>query len=430
MKNIKPAFILRRSIRYDQLVDFAIILFSLYAFSRGSLGLAIPFSFWALLVALIIGLLIIFFVGKGKASRTRNTFFMLYVLCMILFWNNQDFQHGIFADAYFYATVLLIGIAVDSSKKNNDRLLNILIWSGIFYAFWTILSALIPAVYDQFILPTLRKFAPDTPRGNYMCGFTTHYSTNGMYLANGVIASIAKLYTQKRYGKISRKSVMALIVLSVGLLFCGKRGIFLCVLASFCMMFVLGRRGKGRVAKLMVFLAALSIAVYIASFWISPLMTIIQRFQTQISTGDISTGRFDIWAEAWEGFTSSPIFGHGWGWFRYNNTFGTDFHAHNCYLQWLCELGVLFSIPLFIMVGWNYYRSVKRCRSLNAGSDNVSADTQIYQMSVFSFMYQTYFLLFALEGTAFYEIQTVFIYFVCIVSVNKIISGQKRKAYA
>ena len=405
----------------------ALLLFSVFAFSRGSVGLALPAPVWFANGFIVIALLILALRRQKKALLNYVTVFLVYILLILWGWRNQDLAHGVFAEAFYMSIIFLFGIVMQRYRDWHRMLFHILAYVGCFYSIWTIVCAIQPAVYFDFILPWLRRYEPMTGRGNYTCGFTTHYSINGMYISIGLMGTLARLLCADRNDREAFSGIkVCLVIQLIGLLLCGKRGIAICVLLAFCAAYLFSARSHGRLFKLVGVLVVLVAAFYIASFWFEPLMVIIDRFVVQIEAGDISTGRFDIWEEAWAAFLEAPVFGNGWGWFRYNNTFGTSFHAHNCYLQWLCELGILFSVPVFVAIFFFYFRSYKGIRKL-AMLNPGSVKTTTKSLAVFSFMYQTFFLGFMLEGTGFYEVQTLFMYVLCIAMdrfIGKEVQGQ------
>lgn len=393
-----------------------ILLYSLFAFTRGSIGLAIPAKIWFLEMFFILSICFLTFFQNRIMRVTKEVAFVLYVLLVVVLYRNQDFVRGVYADAFFLIVVLVVFLVLRNSDKWHNMFLKILIIVGVFYSFWTIICAINEDIYYNFILPWLRVYSPQTSRGDYMCGFTTHYSTNGIYLALGTMATLSILMTRYKKKQNTKFYWFLLAFIGSGLLFSGKRGITISVIIGFCAAYLFMTKKRGRMFKLVFLLAIVSIILFIASFWIEPILSIILRFSAQLESGDVSTGRFELWRQAWNAFVDNPIFGNGWGWFRYNNTFGLEFHVHNCYLQWMLELGVIFAIPMLFFVVYSYYRIFKLYRILsNMNLSNEKLNGNVAQTAItFAFIYETFFLLFAFEGTAFYEVPTYFVYFLSV----------------
>lgn len=388
------------------LIKLSLLLYALFVFSRNSVGMAIPTTIWFADIAISVFLMLIVYVKHITSQIPKLFVGPLYVALVALVYNNQDFLHSTFMDYLVILIPIFFMVALAENDSWYSFFLKILIAQSAFYTFWTVLCAINANVYDSFILTFLRTYEPGMGRGNFTCGFTTHYSTNGMYIALGTMVQLAKVlaYRERRV-RIRVFDMLLLIYLLSGLLLCGKRGIILCVVIGFCAAYLFAKPKLDKPAKLLILLFAVCVFVYVGSLLLPALLVFVERFQSQISSGDILTGRIDIWKEGWGAFLSSPILGHGWGWFRYNNSIGADFHVHNCYLQWLCELGIIFSLPLFWFVFRGFYRVVKGYRKIFITNLELSMDEA--GIMTFVLMYYVYFLFFMIEGTAFYEMQCI-----------------------
>jgi len=414
---------LRMVIKRDRtwfVTTMPLLLFSIFSFTRGSIGLAIPAIGWFGIMFIILLISAVCIIKRRYLHLNVSLCFICYTLIMIFLNRNQDFVNGVFAEALYYATALLLCIALVEHFLWHETLIKLLIYVGLFYSVWTIASALRPTVYSDFILPWLRLYEPGSPRGNYMNGFTTHYSINGMYLALGIMAGLSYINTEHIQKKSSPKSWLQFLIVAVGLLLCGKRGIVISVVLAYSLTYLASARERGRLFKLTAIFSVALFVIYLASFWFEPILSILNRFTQQIQKGDIASGRFEIWSEALTAFWESPVFGKGWGWFRYNNSFGAAFHAHNCYLQWLCELGIFFTVPLLVLIGVCYYNSFRLLRKTMVEMDRekIRQNPTVCMMAHFSFLYQSYFLIFIFEGTGFYEVQSYFVYFLTIIIVE------------
>lgn len=88
-------------------------------------------------------------------------------------------------------------------------------------------------------------------------------------------------------------------------------------------------------------------------------------------------GRSELFAAHWAAFTASPLFGWGLGSFDAVNlqmmtaetapSLWTIRAAHNVYLQWLEEAGLVGALPMFLLIGWIVFDAVRRARQGGAG---------------------------------------------------------------
>lgn len=90
-------------------------------------------------------------------------------------------------------------------------------------------------------------------------------------------------------------------------------------------------------------------------------------------TGPGLNDRSALFSTHWDAFIASPLFGWGLGSFDTVNLHlmvaetaphvWTIRAAHNVYLQWLEEAGVLGATPMFLLIGWIIVRSMRRVGS-------------------------------------------------------------------
>ncbi|KLU73195.1 MAG: hypothetical protein RHS_1008 [Robinsoniella sp. RHS] len=197
------------------------------------------------------------------------------------------------------------------------------------------------------------------------------------------------------------------LLIAISLLLTGKRGPILWIAIGFVVTYYVYNSNKkmSRLFKLFSLFILIITLFLIGSTFIPGLNNFIVRFQEQIQAGDVSTHRYELWGMGGAGFVSSPIFGHGWFWFKYNNIFGTSYHVHNCYIQWLCELGIIGSLPFFIFIITVYSRAIKLIKKISLGI--ITVDDKLVKILSFCLFYQTYFLIYCFAGTSFYEPETL-----------------------
>lgn len=410
----------RLSLSYGSLITISIIVMGLFCLSRGSFGLAIPHSIWFVVLGGALSLAL-FSYFKRIIKLSRMTI-LLVIALMLVYYNNWDFKNGIFADAYYFSIIIVLSIAAQYYSKWHKPFLIFLTVMGLFYASWTYVCAVDENIYYNVVLPFLRTLDPTAPRGNFTFGLTTHYSTNGMYLALALIVTLSVNLVLTKKDKKRLFYLFLSLLLTGGVLLSGKRGIVIVALLSFSLTYILKSRSLDRPAKLLILLSGVLLIAYIASFWIPRLSIIVDRFQNLIAEGNIASDRFDLWAEGFKGFLESPFFGNGWSWFRYHNSFGVIYHVHNCYIQWLCELGLVFAAPIYALIIFATYRAYKLYRMIITDkaklTGNLYQDQLIRIFTTFAFMYEIYFIIFMAEGTGYYEIQSNYAYFMCIAIVE------------
>lgn len=392
-------------------IKLSIIIIMLYALSRLSWGIFLPTSVWGVLLAFSVVFAVYPHIGSRhlRISLSDITPELMVVMLMIsLLWNNQNFAHGDISYEISFAIVTILYCLVRRYDEWYPTFLKIMILFGVFYAAMTFVCMAIPSIYYSAILPIMEQYGTSyTPAPE--AGFTAHYSSNGIFLAIGVCAVLAYAVFNAK-GRKRKRFVLLSVLLVAALLMTGKRGTLIClVAAAYAVWFLYMGKRRDKVFWIITVTIVLLICVYIASWFIEPLGNFFARFQEQIASGDISTGRFVLWAEAWERFTQKPLFGHGWRWFRFNSHLANGQDVHNVYLQLLTEVGIVGSIPFFVFFFANVRRAVVLYK-LSISKEYPFTANQCRAIA-FSLIYQVYFLILSFEGTTMYQVEVYVPYF-------------------
>lgn len=392
-------------------IQFSIVLIMLYVFSRLSWGIFLPSLVWGALIALSVVLAALPCIGSHslRISLSDMTPELIVLMVLIaLLWNNQNFAHGDASYEISFAAVAILYCLVRRYDAWYSIFLKVMILFGTFFAIMTFACLAVPSIYYDVILPVMERYGTSyTPSPE--AGFTAHYSSNAVFLALGSCAVLAYAVFNAK-GKKRKDMVILSVILIAALLMTGKRGTLICLVAAiYVAWFLYMGKKRGKVFWIITVTFFLLVCAYIASWFIEPLGNFVLRFQEQIASGDISTGRFVLWAEAWSAFTQKPLFGHGWRWFRFNNHYASDHDVHNVYLQLLTEVGIIGSIPFFVF----FFINMKRAMILYRSSLSKKYPFGVNQSRAiaFSFIYQVFFLIFSLEGTTMYQVEVYGPYF-------------------
>ncbi|MCL4385527.1 MAG: O-antigen ligase family protein, partial [Cyanobacteria bacterium] len=183
-----------------------------------------------------------------------------------------------------------------------------------------------------------------------------HNATGSVYAVAGIFALIFFLYERNRNKKILY--FLLFLILAVALILTKSRGSLLGFVAGIVFVFWMYFRSFKK------FIIAFA-AVVVVSVPFVILSGLYKRFINIFSEkGDANTIiRLDLWSKAWHLFLRSPIFGIGFG--RINDVYDiydgvhltgyegginfymgshiitTSSHAHNSYLQFLAETGII-----------------------------------------------------------------------------------------
>lgn len=221
----------------------------------------------------------------------------------------------------------------------------------------------------------LMKLSPTA--GNYLCyyvpkgyGFTLGGCTFSDYiLFLGITVCCAYVFCGRKF---DWKSALALVFAGVFLetiLIIGRRGELLGAVACMALL-VLALCGKKQRRILIVggiIACAAAIAIIIPLLpWLrqfQPLIRYVMTFEQILAGQDITSGRTELYALAWNAFRENPLFGIGWDQFHTLipqsfheiHAMGTVEDVHCIYLQFLTEAGIVGTPFLIAPLVYLYY---------------------------------------------------------------------------
>ena len=286
---------------------------------------------------------------------------------------------------------------------------------GLFYAVATIVLWLAPDLYDAYVYPYLstRTSTEETTLTGYKAGLTTHYSTNGMYIALGLMACFALALRGGRLWKV------AAVVALFGLLLTTKRAhLAFSVAAMAAVYFAWGSQRKaGTFAKFLGVAALLLLALYIVSFFNEDILAVFERF-SDMSDDDSFGGRSGFYELCLSMWGDSPLIGNGWrtfsvefnktpeGWTYIANGFSA-MDAHNVYLQLLAEEGLVGELLFLAALVGGIVAALRRLLLLNE-VDAARAEGSLKgnrSIVAGALMVQLFFAAYCITGNPLYDIQ-------------------------
>jgi len=159
---------------------------------------------------------------------------------------------------------------------------------------------------------------------------------------------------------------------------------------------------------MLALLVGMIVVGYLIFLYVPALAVFIQRFGDAAESGDVTLGRTAFWTLAIEEFKKHPIFGIGWGEFQKINPRG--WHAHNIYVQILCETGIVgFSLYL---IWFLYFLVTTTSIFLKERKRIIVVSEKNEKWIITSFCIQAFFLLYGITGNPIYDKEMFIPYFV------------------
>ena len=168
------------------------------------------------------------------------------------------------------------------------------------------------------------------------------------------------------------------------------------LIVSFFAVLVLKEPSIGKKVRKSFKFIAIGVALFFILYFSVPgVRNMINRILIPSEGGDITSSRSYLWGVAWSMFKSKPLLGHGWGSYLLAMTGSTFQGAHNDYLQYLAETGIVgftFFLIRDISALILTYRAFKKVR----GSEHNGSKLQ-YWLTL-SLVFQVFFLTYSMTG--------------------------------
>ena len=271
----------------------------------------------------------------------------------------------------------------------------IMLASGVVYVISTIYCYIKGIGYLPFVNDA---FAGKTG----IAGITNHYSLNGIMLVNALIVFFPIFLLEE---KNKRKNSIYLALILVALVFCNKRAHFLFgLIAVLCAYLVYTYKDKNKYFKYILFIT-LGLIIYVVLMNTSTsFKTLIGRF-SDMSQDDNLTGRYYYWGIALGTFMNNKLTGTGW----LTTRILMEHDVHNTYIQILSELGILGAIILYGFFMYSFFCTIKSFMFVSKNKNRIIRFNII--MTMFSFSYQLFFLMYCITGNPLNDFYTNTVYF-------------------
>lgn len=321
---------------------------------------------------------------------------------------NGDLARGNYGKPFFSAFAVILFFLALFLPQGRVWCKRFAVLFSLEHACFTWLFYFLPSFYKNHVLVLFPDFYEELSyqfEHRQMAGLTSHYSINAIYLTVGFLILVCELISQMRNRqRLSRLRVAAVVFLFSALLLTGKRAHLLFSVAAVAAVFLLAnlRQLRQSIRRFWWILPVCIAGIALCSVFIPSLSA---AFVRMFSGSDITNGRLPLYRLALEKFYEHPLFGIGWGEYKYQYALsgisGTQpiMETHNVYLQVLCESGIigflLFAVSFLAVF-------VKALRSIVCREENLSSELLI------SMGIQVFFFLYCLTGNPLYDIPMLY----------------------
>ena len=390
------------AITLNQLADFFLVL-SIYLYAyRGNIGaiVAIASVFARLFSGRIItnrdplnifwGMFILFFAVVLYLIRTLNFEFYVFIayitaFFLLLYSRQIDFAF-IFKGLFYISVFCLIGVLAQ-------------------FFISSLFNPIVTAVFPSDVASSIISRAEE----GYITGFTREVSYSTLFLSYGL------MYVLFQNRNRSFKILLGLVFI-FALFLTGKKAQPIFCIASILLVIFIGSRNIIKKLKMCLGVAvALLLIVATYSIWknftfLNRIVVFIESFLDSGNEIGLTSGRTVLYERALELWEQNKWFGIGWTNFRTLGAYGSSqyttwfqyFDVHNCYLQVLCENGIVgMIIYTLLVIGTIVYliRNIRKKKNNNV---------------LLTSCYLLFFFLYSITGTCLYTDSCFIIFFLCI----------------
>lgn len=405
-------------IKRDTIYSFIFLILFFISYNVTIYGYFV--SKYIIAIFALLSLIILFFLNikKNKISKKNILFSIcIYIVFLLYIVRNEQISDNLFSDCW----TLVILIALFLLQFNDDwikipyKIVNIFTLEHLVGTFFCFLFS---PIYKEYILPIFLNGAGSSDlinqvNQNMIAGFTTNYGSNATYLAIGFLV-LWSVYIQK--SKKSIKDIAFISIIYLAMLITGKRGtLIFSTLTAIIIYFVIN---KDKISKRLFkgfILCGVTIIVFLLLANIIPNVAMI--YNRIFNSNDILNGRGDLYSLAWKLFLEHPIFGIGWGNFKYNIV--EQLNVHNIYLQLLCEVGL---VGATIIIGFMIITLLKTYKLLK-NPNYISFKKEL----AISLTIQIMVMLVGISSTPLYGVEALYPYLIACAIPHTITINERRK---
>ncbi|AET70575.1 lipid A core-O-antigen ligase-like enyme [Desulfosporosinus orientis DSM 765] len=369
---------------------YLFFIITLYLFTKSLSSSNIVINSNRIKSMLPVGLFIVlqlfsFFYTLSFTLTIRFITFWLLFFAMLIIVINRRFSHNLISCIKWISVVLAISIILSSIMKED--------FVSVF-SFWLLNK-------ERVIL--------DIYYGQYS-GLVGDRAFAAIAMCTGLFAHIADLFANKQNARSILLRIGCMLLLIIAMMLTGKRIALIMLLFPLLLtfMFFMNRKHRKRAILISVIVA---VFVFLATQYMPESKILIERLMLSSDYSSVN-GRLELWNAALNMFFENPILGQGLGSYNvynYNQGTGQLQFAHNQYLQFLPEVGIVGSVVLVAI-----FIASLRTTLLALKEAKTSPDSQNKYIAVFSFMTQISIFTYGLTGYPFYNLQQFYLYILTI----------------
>lgn len=342
--------------------------------------------------------------------------------------------------------ICIVFVIFSDPLENMNKPIAIMSVFGVLMAVFVLFFSIFEGLFWRSIYPLLSQIAKDyldyyVPRGYSVslggCTYTDYIILLGM-----ISISACLLFTD-----VSRKKAvvgwLSIIISAIAVVCVGRKGEMLALCATTTILLLVLSSPQQR-KKRVILMVAVGLCVCFALIVFLPLLRnvevlkrYVQMVDNLITGKDISSGRFELYALAWNKFMENPVFGIGWG--QFANVIPEEFcHIHNgegsqvirdvhcIYLQFLCETGLVGFACIMFPICYCYIHTFKQMNRLQKEQIDTPVLIKCKLLNYISFSIQTFIFGIGLIDPSFQKVHFWCFYSIALIMQSAALSFENK----
>jgi O-antigen ligase len=364
------------------------------------------------LILFLIGmvLLTLLVVKRAIDNRSFNVYKIdvWWLFFILIFIFNRDPKYADFATYFLLLGLFAMFVFRDNTNGFKGLFCAIFLFTSINLIF-NVISIFSPSLFDN--LTNFLKISKYIDDYSSLTGLFSDIGRNAYAAITGFSVAFALLFG--KYKKHKLILWMFAISMVIIVILTGKLGHSFFLIASILLLYTyLEKSLVTRLRNVTLITVLLFFVIGGLAILFPEAGSVVNRTIAKLTSGDVSSGRFNVWKISLDLFFEKPFFGIGYGGFTVNSLdytgIATYAGVHNDYIQWLTETGITGFIVNSVILISTYSVSIKMYSNLNK---IIARYTFVKSIILWSIFFQTFVILYSFSGTPHfsYEINTLYL---------------------
>ena len=326
-------------------------------------------------------------------SITRNSklfkqqiawYLLFFAICMFTLMYSLAFSTSLL---YVQRLVLAFMFSIVITSENNDKIIiSVIGFYTLILLLISIIQYVYPPIYMGVFYPLLSgkdsELALSALRSGEILGFTNGTSQNGLMMCTGFLIFITKAFFANKNKWLY---IFVAFVFWAMIFATGKRSYSGISIIVFLMELWFSNKSSlsiKHIFRICLMIALAYLAYMVALEYFPEISHAFDKFESKAEEGDVLNNRGEIYSSVFKVFKENPL-GVGVGAIDYITG-----SAHNSYLQWLTEFGLLF----FPFVLYSILRTPLLYFKIFKAHLNKSVNTEkcMFAMCAFVYMFMVF----------------------------------------